>query len=595
LEQVALSLLGGQAILFVVQGLVYVFAWPERVVLYAVLPLLIACTALCCLDLGRGRITVGEYLTPLLAWMALTFLALAGSSLLVVQGLPGAVFDWWEHYRRAQVFLLRLPPETSIAGWTLAARGPLFNALTAVFMSGLDRPEYWSYSVLATLLNGQVLLPLALLLRRFVPLSTRAALTVGLVVLLMAPVFNWNLIFTWTKLSATGWILLALYLSLEGVWRGDSRFVAWGIAAMALAFLTHFLAFLYAVLLLPCLLYYAYARRLSVGPLLIGTAAGCLVVGGWMVFLVHQFGVEATLRANSTFGTYQGSGSDQAVKFERPPPALEVMTLNLAASVLPGPVRSLGSFQGTPLELPKSPRQITVETSGRVVAGPGQANSVFMVSELEGAVGWTGLALLVAAPGIAIATRGRGGPGHFQYFWCYFVLVGIPVNLWATRWYSVFGVLNQNLQPYLCLAVVFVVHELNKLGVGPRVLAALAWVCESGVRVGSILHFQMRELPIHLQSHNVVGTPPFSADEDYYTNYKTKISQKVVMLHDLVPVGHQAALFAVTLALAGLTFLALAIVVCRQRGGRGSSNSKGLSPGMPPVQTAPEPAAEGNS
>jgi hypothetical protein len=573
LEQVALSLLSGQSVLFVLQAVVYIFALPEKLVLVASVALLLVAAAVFYADLRRKRIpSVGEFVVPLLAWISLTLLALAGSSLLVVHGLPGAVFDWWEHYRRAQIFLLRLPPDTSIAGWTLAARGPLFNALAAALMEISGNSTYWGFSVFATLLNAQVLLPMAILLRRFAGLSAHAALAVAVAVLLCAPVFNWNLVFTWTKLAATNWILLALCLSLRGVECHDARLVAWGTLAMALAFLTHFLAFLYAVVLLPCLIYYAYARRLSPRPLLIGTIVGCLLVGGWMLYLFHEFGMETTLHANSTFGSYEGSGPDLEVKFQSRPQPVEVMALNLAASVLPGCVRTLSIFQGTPLEVPHGPRQITLGTDGRVTAHPGQVNTVFLISDLEGAIGWTGLALLLAAPALAFVAHRRGPPSPFTRFWCYFALVGIPINLWATRWYSVSGVLNQNFQPYLCLAVVWIVRQIIHFRVLVRTAIVGAWVCECTTRVAYILHFQTRELPIFLSGRSVVGSPPFSADEDYYTNYKTKVSQKVVMLRDLLPARSQLAIFAIALVFLGLACLILPLLISWFRN-RGRSTS----------------------
>jgi hypothetical protein len=564
LELVTISLLCGQAVLFVLQCLVYIFALSERLVPFAVVVVVLVSAAVLLADVLRRRVSSpGEHAVPLLAWISLTLLTVSCSSVLAVQGLPGAVYDWFEHYSRAQIFLFRKPPDTQIGSWTFASRGPLLNALAATFMATWGTPDYWCYSVLATLLNSQVLLSMALLLRRFAYLSTFAALAVAIAILLCAPIFNWNLVFTWTKLAASHWILLSLALSLAGVERADARLVAWGIVAMALAFLTHYLAFLYALVLLPCLAYYTRTRKLSLPPLLIGTLAGCLLVGGWMLFLVSQIGLRATIYSNSTLGSYQGAGPDLDVKFESRPSRLQAMALNLAASVLPGPARTLPALRGTAFEAPDRPREMTIGTDGKATAGPGQFRPLFLISQLEGAVGWTGLALLLGAPALAIAARG-GGPS-FVGFWCYFVVVGIPINLWAVQWYSVSGVLNQNLQPYLCLAAVWVVSLVARWPVPLRVLAAVAWMCECGMRVVLILHFQTRELPMRWSARGVISKPPYTCDEDYLSNYMLKTLQKVVMLRDLASAdGHTAAAFTFALALAGLACLSTALLLSRR-------------------------------
>jgi hypothetical protein len=559
-EQVVLSLLCGQGVLFALEAAVYIAAVPGSVVAAGTVLLLAGSGAGFVADLRRGRVApLGAYAAPVLAWVGLAFLTLAATTPLAVHGVPGALYDWYEHYRRAEIFLHRLPPETNFNSWTLAARGPLFNALAAVFMKTAGTPAYWGFSVPAALLNGQVILPMALLLRRFAGLSLRAALAVSAGVLLVVPALHWNLVFTWPKLAAANWILASLALSLAGVERRESRLVGWGVAAMALAFLAHFLAFLYAVVLLPCWIYYALARKLSPRPLLAGAAAGGLLAGGWMLYLVFQFGVEGTLRANSTLGSYRGRGPEM------------VMGLNFAATVLPPPVRALGVFRGSPLAAPPSPQEVTVLADGRTGTGPGQGGSVFLLSQLEGAVGWTGLALLLVACVLEVRAWAKGPPLPFFGFWCYFVLVGVPVNLWAVRWYEAGGVLNQNLQPYLCLAAVWVVARFAALPLPARAVAAGAWALECVARVSYIISYQTVILPVHKSAGGVAFKGSFTVAEDYWSNYWLKTVQDVAMLRDLVPGGTAAAVAAVALAAAGVLCLLAPVgrgVLARREGGK---------------------------
>jgi hypothetical protein len=572
LEQVALCVLCGEALLFVVQALAYGFALPGGVVPTAVATLLVFSLAVLVADWRRQRVLpLGEYALPLTAWVSLAFLALAGASFLVVHGLPNALLDWGEHYLRAQLFLQRMPPETRIGIWSLAARGPLFNAVAAALMAVTGTGSYWAFSVLATLLNGQVVLPLALLLRRFAGLTTSTALAVAVAVLLCAPIFNWNLVFTWTKLAVTGWILLALALSLKAVESRDARPAAWGVVAMAVAFLTHFLAFLYAAVLAPCLVYYAYRERLSPRPLVVGAVAGGLLAGGWMLYLFDQFGVQETLRSNSTLGSYQ-AGPDEEANSAGAAGALRVLALNAAATVVPGPVRTLDVLSATPLKIPHTIYQ-TVRTDGQADERPAAVPPVFLIAQLEGAVGWTGLALLLAAPVLARTRRPGASPGRFVGFWWYFALVGIPVNLWATRWYSDSGVLNQNFQPYLCLAAVWVVTRLAGLPAAVRAVAAVAWLCECVTRVAYIIQFQTRELPIYAGWYK----PPFSANKDYITNYQIKVYNQLVMLRDLASARGSVTAFACALAILGVSGWLLTLLwprIGRRKGGAAAPENR---------------------
>jgi hypothetical protein len=206
---------------------------------------------------------------------------------------------------------------------------------------------------------------------------------------------------------------------------------------------------------------------------------------------------------------------------------------------------------------------MTVGIDGKATASPGQFRPLFLISQLEGAVGWTGLALLLGAPALAIAAA-RGGGAGFVGFWCYFVVVGIPINLWAVQWYSVSGVLNQNLQPYLCLAAVWVVSLVARWPAPLKVLAAIAWLGECGARVASILLFQTRELPMRWSPRGLILKPPFTADEDYLSNYRLKTLQKIVMLRDLASADGHTAAFTVSLALAGLACLFAALLLSRR-------------------------------
>jgi hypothetical protein len=553
LELLVLCVLCGQSMLFALQGLAYVADMPQPVVGAGVVLLTVVAGAVFIRDGRHGRARPREFLPGLLAWCGLSIVLLAGSVLLVVHGMPGTYWDWWEHYYRSQLFQRHLPPTRPIGAlWSLASRGPMFNAVAAALMQLMGQPNYWKFSIAATLLNAQIVLPLALLLRQFTGLSTIVALVVAAVFLAVSPFCEWNLIFTSPKMACSAGILAALAFALEGITRKDSRLVAWGVFAVAVAFLQHYMAFLYAVVLLPCLIYFVLRERLALRPIAKATGLGLALTGVWMLFLVHEFGIKGTLQANSTLGAYGGWGADLKVKPSAPPGRIELIGLNLASTVVPVSLRTDFFFEGSPLETPR--REEVFAPPSRTGTGPSaDSGLIFRIGAIEPALGASGLALLLAAAAsFAIGPlRSRPWP-RFSGFWLYLVLVGIPANLAALGWYCVYGTLVQNLQPYVCLAAVLVVNWLLTWPIAWRLVLAGLWLGECGIRTGYILLYQTRILPIHATADGIAVDAPFLADADYFRNYELKLRTDAVLLRDMVPDTAQAIVAAVALLVVGL-------------------------------------------
>ncbi len=553
LEQLALCMLCGQSILFALQALAYMADVPQPVVGVGVAFLAALSAAIFISDARRGRVRASQYLPGGLAWFGLCFVLLAGSALLIVPGMPGTYWDWWEHYYRSQFFQQHLPPTRPIgAFWSLASRGPMFNAVAAALMQPMGEPSYWKFSIVATLLNAQIVVPLALLMRKFAGLSVSVALAVAAVFLTVSPLCSWSLIFTAPKMACSAAILAALAFALAGISRKDSRLVAWGVFAVAVAFLQHYMAFLYAIVLLPCLVYFARRERLAVRPIAKAAGLGLALTGFWMLFLAHEFGIRGTLQANSTLGSYGGWGADLKVKPATPPGRIQLIGLNLASTVVPVPLRTVQFFDGSLLETPRRD-ELSVSPSGIQTATSEDSGLVFRIGALDPAIGVSGLALVLAAVGSFALSRLRSRPRPtFLGFWLYLVLVGIPVNLAAIGWYCVYGTLVQNLQPYVCLAAVFVVGWLKSLLAAGRLALAAAWLAECGIRTSYILHYQMRCLPLHTTADGVAADASFTVDADYFRNYELKLRTDTVLLRDLVPDSRQAILAAVALLAVGL-------------------------------------------
>jgi hypothetical protein len=563
LQHLVLSLLSGNSVLFTLEAVGFMAGAPRVLIDGAAVAVLLLSAALFLADVTQGRIRPWEFAPGLLAWLGLSFFILAGASLLVVQGVPGTFWDWWEHYLRGQIFFQHRPARTPMGGWSLASRGPMFNGVAALLMQGLGEPTYWKFLIVAVVLNAQVVLPLALLLRQLSGFSERAALATATAVLLFLPYFNWNLTFTWPKLTTTAWILTALSLALAGVRAREARLVGWGVFAMAPAFLNHFLAFLYAALLLPWLLYYARTRHLAARPLLIAAGLGLALSGGWMMFLVTQFGWNGVVLANSTIGTpFDGWPAQLNGKVTRRPGGLELIGWNFASTVTPVCLREQPLFANTFLEAPVREevhlQPDAVET--RPAADHGQ---VFRLGSLEPAVGWTGLVLLAAAAGawVCRALRRRAGR-EFAAFWLFLVIVGVPVTFWPVRWYTITGTLTNNFQPYVCLAAVLVAGWLATLSPRWRIGLIAAWLLECGVRTAFILWFQTRPIPYDEAARGTAST--LVVDHDYLSNYLLKTRNHVLMPRDLVPAARDQAIVALALVALGLLCFLLAAAVLRR-------------------------------
>jgi hypothetical protein len=275
--------------------------------------------------------------------------------------------------------------------------------------------------------------------------------------------------------------------------------------------------------------------------------------------MIHVFGVRGALTSNSTLGPYPGWGPDLKAKFTAQPSRFELIARNLASTSVPVCVRPLALFDATLLEAPCREEVCASPTSQETV--PAQDRGlVFRIGVLDAAVGWTGVALLIAAGSAFAVARLRGRPWpSYSGLWLYLLIIGLPVNLSAIGWYCVYGTLAQNLQPYVCLAAVFVVSWLRTLS--PRWALALgfAWLLECGARTAFVLSYQTRLLPLHAKADGVQADAVFRVDGDYFQNYGLKVRVGAVLLRDLVPEPLPNAVVA--LALLGLGFVCYCVVI----------------------------------
>ena len=141
------------------------------------------------------------------------------------------------------------------------------------------------------------------------------------------------------------------------------------------------------------------------------------------------------------------------------------------------------------------------------------------------------------------ASRWRG-------FWILFCTFGLVLNVAGTSWFSEDGCLYNNLQPYVCLAVVLVGSQLVRCPRWLRGLLAAAWLIECIVRVAYLVRFQTQRLEMFDPAKELLFARS-AVDANYLYNYTMKLKYGIVMLRDLFG-DDQVWLVAAALAAAGL-------------------------------------------
>jgi hypothetical protein len=273
-------------------------------------------------------------------WPLAAVFALAYVHLLCLQALLPAYrggywfFDWWMHYNEAQIFVGDEAVTTTWAnGYTLASRTPLFNLATA-FIMGIAGHGFDTYQMASAATNICFVLPLYLLVRDL--FGRRAAW----LALLLAPLNLWmlhNAWFTWSKMLAAYYVILALHLYLQSLRHGRADparqadyFFCFAVFAL-LAYMTHQSTFFYVLPLLPHAAVMAVRER-AIRPRLRALLAPALlalaVAGPWYAWLAGTLGTDKIIHSTPiTLG-------DDSATF-RPAAIAKWMGFNIGVSVVP--------------------------------------------------------------------------------------------------------------------------------------------------------------------------------------------------------------------------------------------------------------------
>ena len=260
---------------------------------------------------GRCLPTGAESSCP---WQRVALSCLGYAHLLAVQALlPQYVGgqwlgDWYHHYLGARVFAGLEPVDLQWGGagtYTVASRTPLFN-LAAAGVINAAGSDFCVYQTAAAFLSAGVLPTIYLLLRN------RCGQQAARLGLLLAPLNLWLLHiswFTWPKMLATAYILLALHFYLRSLKvrltepAAARRLFLYCWVSSLLGYMTHQVAVVYlAVLVVHAVGLAVWERRLRLGW---GTAtlacmASVVALAPWYGWLLFHFGFGTTLGSTPT-------------------------------------------------------------------------------------------------------------------------------------------------------------------------------------------------------------------------------------------------------------------------------------------------------
>lgn len=481
-------------------------------------------------------------------WGALAVWILGMQSRVVVYGGAGWFGDWYEHYERALFFLDQQPPSTRFLNriWSLAARGPMFNAAAALLMPMFGR-EFWVYQTLATALNTFPVVALALLIRDMGRIRQPSALLWSAVIFGIAPFAVRQEMYTWTKFFTLGFILGGIHLYRIGLRQDRSWLVGLSFGAFTAGILAHYLVVPYALFFILHYLYFVLRRRWSWRVVGYQALACSALLATWFGYLVTTFGLYATLTANSTFG----DAILAAEPSRRPPPWGEVFVFNMVTTLLPyswrHDVPTIGRVPRVVQTDPRFPEETRPSPSELNRKSEWFEDLARNLSSLLGALGWAGGVGVLTAAVLAIRgwqkEQGRSGltsssfeegpgPEPGWRFWLVFFLVGIPLNILMSSSLEHSGVAHANLAPFICLTAVLLLRWLREAPVTLKVVLIGLFLIESALSTGALLALQERHLPLAFRGESVVISGKLNADVGYVQNYMYKLHQKAVFISD---------------------------------------------------------------
>lgn len=214
--------------------------------------------------------------------------------------------DWLEHFQRSLYFLNHFPTGSPIIDWyQLSARPPAMN-LVAAFVLGQTRDRFEVFQLIFAFLNLLILLPCCLILPALA--GPRRTFVLPLTALFaMNPVVIQNVTYTWTKAFTAFYVVLALWFYLAGWRKKDHTRMIAAFVFLSMGLLSHYSAAPYLLFLTLHYLLWVWWKRPRRFAELAAIASVCgLFLATWFAWSIVQFGLHATLTANSSMIAIHG-------------------------------------------------------------------------------------------------------------------------------------------------------------------------------------------------------------------------------------------------------------------------------------------------
>lgn len=560
LTQLAVAVMGTCTCMYLLEFGTYLFSLPAWIPFC--LCLIAAVISLVDAIRNRHEIEWRGLRQGILAWAGLAVWILAIQFQVVVYGECCAFGDWHEHYQRSLFFLNQLPPETKFLYdlWPLAARGPIFNTVAAVFLGGFGK-DFWIFQTVATVLNTFVILPFGLLLRDMAGLRQRSALLLGAILLALSPLAVTFELRTETKFLALGFLLGGIHLYQKGLQHKQPWLVTCSFAVLASGFLTHYYLFIYSGFFVFHFIHHAVRNKWTWRSLAYPVSGGLLLVAPWFIYLSCTFGVSATFNANDAIGNEWSTFL--ADRHKKPLVWEDVFAGNLISSTIPYSYRRTWSGTGSapPVNLQISqfngnPVQNEFDTSSAWYY-----ETILNYGSLPGNLGWTGAIALIL---IILMQRTRiraGKPGPERAadlpgrtFWIMFFALGLPLNIAAMKEYQMDGMVFIYLQPYVVLSAVFLIRWALILPALAQRMLIYGFIIESLLPLSSLIQLDRRWVPITMSSDDAVY---ILGELDFYPNYLNNFILKLKSHSIFLSDRYEG--FAGTLSLVGV-ILALSLL-----------------------------------
>ena len=542
LERLVVSILAGFALMYFLEFGAYLLSLPIWLPLAFLLIISLISTVRFFYWSKSAKVPVVNFpWSGVIAWLVISLLAMAIQFQIVVYGAQLEwAGDWWEHYQRSLFFLNQLPPETLFMNglWSLSARGPLFNSIAGLMMSGFG-DGFWIYQVIATVLNSFCVLPMALLLQKLSKLQLIPALIISVLVFALVPFALQQIIYPWTKMFATGFILAGIYFYMAGLEKSKESNSNWAIVIFSLGILAHYMTVLFSVYFVIHFIFRQIQNPQRLKNLVSPILVCFFVLSTWFFYLIPTFGIKETLASAMRHEYKIAFDKKLGVSLSK----YQVVWGNTMTTFVPFSFRhdwqGLGKspdlkkrgwiFQ--PKDPPESDKLVNAQMGWKL-------DLINDQSSITGNIGYVALVIWVMvllfsirAKDFNVLSRQKEASLGWK-FWSIFFILGSFFNIWICPIYSASGISYVSFQPYLCLLVAFSISGLRVLP--GKIKFALIGLYFFEATFKSWVWIQMHLRPVKLEEIPSSGLrirgPGLS--EQYVANYLRKVREGLFYLSD---------------------------------------------------------------